>query len=93
MAQDSKYQDVKNVDRYWDDIRDRVNPQNKIFTWKQMTEHREKERKGIVVEELQVKERPGICDKCGGGRFKQIIRNRELVRICKKDTCKDEIIV
>lgn len=88
-----RFEDVKNIDTYWNDIREKVNPQNKNFSWKDMAEHRRKESKGIVVEELQARERPGICDKCGRGRFKQVVRNRQLIRICKTENCKDEILV
>lgn len=85
---------MDNYNRYIDELTDRVNPQRRKFTAAQHRENWLRQQKGEVVPELERKATPGICEQCGGGKFRQYINTeRQLVRQCKTERCAHECIV
>lgn len=78
---------------YLKDLEQKTNPNGKRFTWNQMMDHRQRLANGERVEELEERPRHGICTKCGRGRFRLKVVDRELVRICKTASCLHETIV
>lgn len=51
-----------------------------------------KEKQELVEEKKGPEVRYGVC-KCGNGSFAHKIENRQMIRICKNEACKDEKIV
>lgn len=78
---------------YLNDLEKRTNPNGKRLTWNQVVEQRQRLAAGERVAELEERDRPGICDGCGSGRFYLKIVDRRLVRVCKGDGCGHEMHV